>query len=231
MNDTAGKFFGAEDALKLEKAWEEPLHRYSELLASCSVARLTGSRDADEIYELHIRDSLYSVPLLPEEGEVIDVGSGGGLPGVVWAICRPGLSVTLLDSVRKKCAALRDIAAALELKNISTVWGRCEEYALSARERYSFAAARALAHAGVVAEYLAPLVARGGRLIAFKGPKGAAELEEVGEKWNRLGLSQPRVLSYAEGRNYFFVVWEKNSPCPSFYPRKPGLALSKNWWK
>jgi 16S rRNA (guanine527-N7)-methyltransferase len=172
------------------------------------------------------------VPLLPEAGKVVDVGSGGGLPGMVWAICRPDLAVTLLDSSRKKCRALSEIAAALNLQNISVAWERCEEHALSVRESYSLAAARAVAHAGVLAEYLSPLVEKGGCLFAFKGPKGVEELAEVGGAWNRLGLGPPRLHPYGpQDRNYFFVIWKKNAPCPSAYPRKPGLALLKNWWR
>jgi 16S rRNA (guanine527-N7)-methyltransferase len=177
------------------------------------------------------------VPLLPALGSVIDVGSGGGLPGLVWAICRPDLSVTLLDSARKKCRALEEFRDALGLVNVSVVWARCEEYALTARESHALAAARALAHAGVLAEYLSPLTALGGRLLAFKGPKGSAELAQVGNQWGKLGLSRPHILSYdplaedaPESRDYSFVVWEKNAPCPSLYPRKSGAALSKNWW-
>ncbi|MDR1978095.1 MAG: 16S rRNA (guanine(527)-N(7))-methyltransferase RsmG [Synergistaceae bacterium] len=217
----------------MESLWEGSLRRYSELLASYTAARLTGSRKAEELYDLHVRDSLYSAPLLPEMGEVIDVGSGGGLPGIVWAICRPDLGVTLLDSSRKKCRALLEIAAALDLKNVSVVWERCEEHALTARERYSLASARAVAHAGVLAEYLSPLVQRGGRLFAFKGPKGVDELAEVeNAQWGKLGLTPPQFLPYGpEDRSYFFALWSKKAPCPSAYPRKPGLALSKNWWR
>jgi 16S rRNA (guanine527-N7)-methyltransferase len=163
---------------------------------------------------------------------------------MVWAICRPDLSVTLLDSVRKKCRAMEDMAAELGLANVTVVWGRCEEHAAlsRARENYAFAAARALAHAGVLAEYLSPLVSRGGRLIAFKGPKGEEELREVGDRrWAALGLSRPRLIPYdpAAGRrpgsdeaprSYFFAAWEKNAPCPPVYPRRPGLAGTKHWW-
>jgi 16S rRNA (guanine527-N7)-methyltransferase len=220
------------DVKSLEFSWGEPLRRYTELLASYSAARLTGCREAEELYDLHVKDSLHSVPLLPEVGKVIDVGSGGGLPGMVWAICRPDLAVTLLDSSRKKCRALSDMAAALNLQNVSVMWQRCENHALSARELYSLASARAVARAGVLAEYLSPLVRKGGRLIVFKGPKGTDELAQVGDKWNTLGLSSPQLLPYgSQDRNYFFVLWEKNTSCPPDYPRKPGLALSKNWWK
>ncbi len=207
------------------------MRRYAELLASCVTVRLTGSRDAQNLYDMHVMDSLYSVPLLPSAGLVIDVGSGGGLPGIVWAICRPDLRVTLLDSSQKKCRAAEGIADALGLCNVAVTWGRCEEHALSMRERYAFASARALAHVGVLVEYLSPLVAVGGRLGAFKGPKGGEELNEVGNKWDKLGLGVPSVLRYgAEERDYSFIIWEKKMPCRLAYPRKPGSALIKGWW-
>jgi len=221
---------------ELEKKWEEPLRRYADMLASYGASRITGSHDAGELYDLHVKDSLHSVTLLPEVGKVIDVGSGGGLPGIVWAICRPDLSVTLLDSVRKKCRAMSEFAAALSLSNVSVVCSRCEEHALRERESYAFASARALAHAGVVAEYLSPLVAFGGRAMAFKGPKGVKELEEIGERlppygWKNIGLSAPVVVPYGDDkRSYFFVIWEKISPTPKTYPRKPGAAQVKYWW-
>jgi 16S rRNA (guanine527-N7)-methyltransferase len=236
------------EANRLERERETPLRRYAEILASFSAARLTGTRGAEALYGLHIRDCLHSVPLLPRTAglKVVDVGSGGGLPGMVWAICRPDLSVTLLDSVGKKCRAMEEMAAELGLANVSIVQSRCEEYAAKgrARESCAFAAARALAHAGVLAEYLSPLVSRGGRLAAFKGPKGEEELREVGNRWAALGLSRPQLIPYnpeavrppdetPEGgapRGYFFAVWEKNEPCPAVYPRRPGLASTKNWW-
>lgn len=220
-----------ETVEELERAWEAPLRRYAEILARSDI-RLTGTRDAEKIYDLHVRDSLRSVPLLPGAGRVIDVGSGGGLPGVVWAVCRPGLSVTLLDSAGKKCRASEAAAGELGLANVSVVWGRCEDYAKDARETFALAGARALAHAGVLAEYLSPLVAPGGRLLAFKGPKGAAELREVGGRWSALGLGAPRALPYGpEDRDCVFVLWDKIAPCSRAYPRKAGTAGVKNWWK
>jgi len=216
---------------ELEQKFSAQLRCYSNLLASYDAVRLTGSRDAGELYDLHVRDSLHSVALLPQAGKIIDVGSGGGLPGMVWAICRPDLYITLLDSARKKCRAMTEIAETLALPNVSVVWARCEEHAVKERESYAFASARALAHAGIVAEYLSPLVMRGGKIAAFKGPKGVKELEEIGDRWKTIGLSRPAVIPYGgEDRNYFFVVWEKIFPTPPAYPRKPGVAAAKNWW-
>jgi 16S rRNA (guanine527-N7)-methyltransferase len=234
--DTLSEKLLSEDTLhaqkmELEKLWGPSLRRCAELVASCVTVRLTGSRDAGEIHDVHVMDCLWSVPLLPASGSVIDVGSGGGFPGMVWAICRPDLSVTLLDSVRKKCRATEEIAAALGLPNVTVIWGRCEEYALRARERYDFASARALGSVGVLTEYLSPLVAVGGRLLAFKGPKGAGELEETGDQWGTLGLSRPAILPYGpKERSYSFIMWEKIAPLRSAYPRRPGMALTKGWW-
>lgn len=172
------------------------------------------------------------MPLLPEEGPVVDVGSGGGLPGIVWAVCRPDLDVFLLDSVGKKCRATQGIIDALGLLNVSVLCGRSEDIAKTRRESFSLACARAVASAGVTAELLSPLVKVGGRLLTFKGPKLAEELEGIKDTaWRRLGLGAPEVRPYGgEGSSRCFVLWEKDASCPRAFPRRPGLAASKEWW-
>lgn len=216
---------------ELETKWDKSLHRYAELLSGYTTARLTGSRDAKELYDLHIKDCLYSVLLLPEKGDIIDVGSGGGLPGLVWAICRPDLSVTLLDSAGKKCKALETMAWELELKNVKVVWGRCEDHALEKREHYAFSSARAVAHTGILVEYLSPLTALGGSVAAFKGPKAQSEISEIKGHWDRLGLENPSLIPYGPAeRSYYFIIWKKKELCSRSYPRKAGTALMKEWW-
>lgn len=215
----------------MELQWRGPLTRYAELLSGCLSARLTGTRGTEELYDLHIRDCLESVPLLPASGPVIDVGSGGGLPGVVWAVCRPDLMVVLLDSVAKKCRAVEEIVRALGLRNVELLCERSEDTARTRRETFSLAAARAVARAGVAAEYLSPLVAVGGRLLTFKGPKVGEELGEVRGRWRRLGLAEPVVRPYGpEESSRCFVTWEKAAPCPGEYPRRAGTASMKGWW-
>lgn len=211
------------------EAQEEALRRYAGLLASCVSVRLTGTRDEEELYERHVKDCLESVPLLPRAGRAVDVGSGGGLPGIVWAICRPDLEVTLVDSVGKKCRAAGDIAAALGLDNVRVVQGRSEDLARSERESFDLACARAVASAPVTAELLAPLVRVGGRLLTFKGPKVTEELSEVQpSRWRRLGLRAPAALPYAG--SLCLLTWEKTTPCPKTYPRRPGAAGTRGWW-
>lgn len=216
---------------ELERRWRGPLTRYAELLSGCLSARLTGTRGTEELYDLHVRDCLESVPLLPASGPVVDVGSGGGLPGVVWAVCRPDLKVLLLDSVAKKCRAVEAIVRALGLENVELLCERSEDTARARREAFSLAAARAVARAAVAAEYLAPLVAVGGRLLTFKGPKVGEELGEVRGRWRRLGLADPVVRPYGpEGSSRCLVTWEKVAPCPREYPRRAGAASMKGWW-
>ena len=208
------------------------LYKYAELLASCTRARLTGTRGADDIYSLQVEDCLPSLEFLPPSGNVIDVGSGGGLPGIVWAVYRPDLNVTLLDSVNKKCIAVREIIDALEIPNVEVICARSEDYAKSHRESFDIAGARALSSAGVTAELLSPLVKTGGRVLTFKGEKVHDELSEVAGKWGILGLSEPSLKYYGgEGSSRCIVTWEKIKKCPAMFPRRTGLAGTKFFWE
>ena len=209
---------------------ESILYRYAELLSECRTARLTGTRGADDIYNLQILDCVPSLEFLPESGSVIDVGSGGGLPGVVWAVYRPDLNITLLDSIMKKCEAVKTIIDELKIQNVKVICGRSEEFALSHREEFDFACARAVSSAGIVAELLSPLVKAGGRIITFKGEKVHEEISEVNDMWLRLGLSKPSLKFYG-GESKCIVSWEKIKKCPAIYPRRTGLASTKKFWE
>ncbi|MBQ7733055.1 MAG: 16S rRNA (guanine(527)-N(7))-methyltransferase RsmG [Synergistaceae bacterium] len=210
------------------------LYKYAQLLSDCKRARLTGTRGADEIYNLQILDCLDSLKYLPDTGQIIDVGTGGGLPGIVWAVYRPDLSVVLLDSINKKCEAVQDIVNALELHNVKIICSRSEDFARDNREVFSLAGAKALASAGVTAELLSPLVKVGGKLITFKGERVHDELSEVNNKWPRLGLSKPEISYYAQDEgnsSKCLVIWEKVKSCPKEFPRRTGLAGTKKFWE
>lgn len=208
------------------------LEKYVELLIQANeLARLTGPSDAETLWNVHITDSAYAIPLLPERGRVIDVGTGGGLPGLVWAICRPELQVTLLDSISRKCAQVQRIAELLGLGNAVVVCSRSEDYAKAHLEKFDAAAARAVCAAGILAEYLAPFVKTGGEVIAFKGPKAQEELETVGNKWSMLGLSSPHLVPYEiEDMKRYFIIWKKTGQVPKGIPRRPGMAEKFPWY-
>ena len=83
----------------------------------------------------------------------------------------------------------------------------------------------------MLAEYLTPFVKRGGRLLAFKGPKAAEELAPAAGKWKSLGLSEPRLVSYAlEDMERCVAVWDKVAPTPKGIPRRPGMAEKFPWY-
>lgn len=211
---------------------EERLRRYVSLLSKANeTARLTGPSDEETLWNAHVLDCAAALRILPTEGRIIDVGTGGGLPGIVWAVCRPGLSVTLLDSITRKCALVEKITAAMGLKNVAVVCARSEDYAKEHREKFHVAAARAVCASGILAEYLAPFVRIKGKAIAFKGPKAVEELEAVGNKWKALGFSAPKLTPYALGdMKRYFLIWEKTSQTPKGIPRRPGMAEKFPWY-
>jgi 16S rRNA (guanine527-N7)-methyltransferase len=209
------------------------LDAYAQALASLNrSARLTGPRNPDAIWKEHILDCAFSLPFAPEIGRAVDVGSGGGLPGIVWAVCRPHLTVVLVESVRKKCSALKEITSLLGLENVIVECTRSEQLAAVSRESFTIAVSRAVGHLGVVAEYLSPLVAPGGRLLCFKGPKVRDEIGEIGAQWGLLGLKEPVLRPYSHGgKDLYLALWKKSGHCPDRFPRRPGRAQKQPWWR
>lgn len=223
----------SEETNKALTEHEEKLRLYVGLLIKANeAARLTGPSDAATLWNDHIIDCASAAFLLPRGGRVIDVGTGGGLPGLVWAILRPDLEFTLLDSVAKKMAQVEKISILLGLKNVKTICARSEDYAKEHGERFAVVTARAVTAAGVLAELLAPFAKTGGRLIAFKGPKVTEELEIVGNRWSELGLSSPKLMPYSyDDKKRFLLIWEKVARVPKGIPRRTGMAEKFPWYE
>lgn len=218
----------------LDEKQEALLRRYVSLLVEAnSRARLIGPSDPEVIWSEHILDCLATIDILPsQKGTVLDLGSGGGLPGMIWAVCRPELQIVLCDSIRKKAELLRSMAASLGLENVRVEAIRSEELASRERETFLLVGARALSHLGTVAELCAPLVRKGGVILAMKGPGVEAELAEIRNPWTFLGLSSPEMTSYElNGKSRYLVLLHKNAACPSAIPRRPGMAEKHPWWR
>ena len=153
----------------------ERLARYvSLLLAENRRVNLTSVDNQQDVWVAHVCDSLVLLPLIKAAGaqSLLDLGTGGGLPGLPLACVCGGLQVTLLEATRKKLAAVERIAGALRLENVRFAWGRAETLAHDAayRERFDAVTSRAVAELRVLVEYASGFVRVGGQCWFFKTP-------------------------------------------------------------
>jgi len=224
------------DSLSSEK--QRQLREYiEELLEWNQKVNITAIRNREEAMRRHVEDSLSLLPVLHLEGvetlRVIDVGSGGGLPGVILAIARPEWEVTLLDSLRKRCDFVSSAVQRLGLSNVTVVCARAEDVGRDEahREAYDVAVARAVAEMRLLNELCLPLVRIGGLLVAAKGPDPSEELQAAGRSLSELRGELKGVFpveSYGQdGQQFTAVVVEKAAPCPPKYPRRPGMPKKR----
>jgi 16S rRNA (guanine527-N7)-methyltransferase len=191
---------------------------------------LTRVTEPSEFARLHLLDSVAALQLLDASGArtALDLGSGGGLPGIPLALARPDVRWTLVDSVRKKADILRGFASDLGLRSVTVVAERAEVLGQSPdhRERYGFVAARACAPLPVLVELALPLTATGGSLIAWKGPLSDDD-DEL--RRGRMAAAQlgggPIVVQTAGAEalgGHTLVIIGKERPTPPRVPRRPG---------
>jgi 16S rRNA (guanine527-N7)-methyltransferase len=175
---------------------------------------LTSIHDSAEAWRVHVDESLAAVDVVRRfQGPVVDVGSGGGAPGIPLAIALPDREVTLLEANRRKCAFLGEVAG--EFPNVSVVQGRAEE---QEPDRFGVAVAKALAAPPVAAEWCLPLVAPGGGVVLYVGP--SADAETVSRVSVRVGGGPAEQLPG-------LLVLEKLEPTPAGFPRRPGVAKKR----
>ena len=172
-------------------------------------------------------------PVDPEGpgNSVIDVGSGGGLPGIPLAIARPDLPFTLLEATGKKARFLEETASTLGLANVSVLNARAETAGRDPkhREHYGLAISRTVGPMPVILKLTLPLVAVGGRSLCMKGPR-AEQLRDSGEALHRLGAGEVAVFdAYPEdfGNELVMVSVVKQGPTPKKYPRSPGTPKAE----
>ena len=215
-----------------KKEIADKLRQYAELLSRANErARLTGPSDPGVLYEDFILDALYGLAFLGDGEIFVDVGTGGGLPGIAWGICRPDAKGFLLDSIGKKIALVSEMIDELDCGNLTAVNARSEDFTAEHREAFDVATARAVAAAPLLAEYLTPLVRIGGKIVAFKGENVRDELNLPEKAWQKLGLSPPRLEAYEiSGKQRYLVLWEKIKTCGKKYPRRPGMADKIPWY-
>ncbi len=201
------------------------LGRFLALLLDANTRfNLTAITDPAEAWMKHAFDSLTLIPLLEaaEARDVIDVGSGGGLPGIPLAIACPGIKFTLLDATAKKAAFLREVVEALALPNVDVIAERAETIGRDRerhREQYDAVIARAVGKLRVLLELTMPLARVGGLVITIKGASASQEVEEAADALQAL---HGEVVHTTRTPTGTILVVEKLRPTGQLYPRLPG---------
>jgi 16S rRNA (guanine527-N7)-methyltransferase len=203
------------------------------LLEANARINLTRIVEPLDVARLHLLDALCALPVLDSLGpsRAVDLGSGGGVPGIVLALARPDVAWTLVDSVRRKADAMRGFVDALGLGNVTVVAERAEILGRDPdhRERYGVVTARACAALPVLAELALPLVRQGGALLGWKGSLSAEELRAGEAAATSLGGGTPevRATGLAALGDHRFVLVRKTGPTPDRYPRRAGEAARR----
>jgi 16S rRNA (guanine527-N7)-methyltransferase len=172
---------------------------------------LTALRDSEEARRFLLDDALRAVELVRRfEGPIVDVGSGGGTPGIPLAAALPEREVTLLEASERKAAFLERVAS--EFPNVRVVRGRAEEQEI---DRFGVALAKALAEPPVAAEWCLPLVAPGGAALLWVGPTADPE---------RVAAVAERLAAELDDSPAGLLVLRKLGPTPPGFPRRVGVA-------
>lgn len=190
---------------------------------------LTAIKEPHDVQIKHFLDSLTVLKSLPVGPlRLIDVGTGAGFPGLPLKIVRPDLKLTLVEATGKKVRFCQHVAEKLGLEGVRVVHARAEEVGqmVEHRERYDWAVARAVAEMPVLAEYLLPLVVRGGGFVAQKSKDAPAEVQAAEGALRKLGGTLERLIEVelpgvVDPR--YLVLVRKTAATPRDYPRRPGL--------
>ncbi|HEV2127716.1 MAG TPA: 16S rRNA (guanine(527)-N(7))-methyltransferase RsmG [Thermomicrobiales bacterium] len=211
----------------------EQLVRYRDLLLEHNRRiNLTAIRDPEGIDRRLIEESLRLLPIIDDLSasgdEVVDIGTGGGVPGMPLAIARPELRWTLIDATAKKVAFLQDVVSTLSLPNVVLYHGRIEELAHEShlRGRYRVLTARAVASLPALLELGLPMVRVGGALLLPKGLDIDEELAQAAIASRELGgriVSHDLLPDAGTGVDTRLMIAEKLGETPAAYPRRAGI--------
>ena len=191
----------------------------------------TTVQDPQRIYNDHLADSLVALelPSVRAAVTIADLGAGAGLPGLCLAIARPGARVWLLESNARKCRFIERAIERTGAENARVVNERAESW-IDGLERCELVTVRALAAMPVVAEYAAPLLVMGGRLVAWRGRRDSEDEAAGRRAGDELGLQMEEpvpVSPYRAAIHRHLQPMVKVGPTPSRFPRRPGMARKR----
>lgn len=172
--------------------------QYAALLANEGVVRgLIGPREVPRLWDRHLLNCAVLCELVPEGAEVCDIGSGAGLPGLVVAIARPDLRVTLVEPLLRRTTFLGEAVERLGLDRVEVVRGRAND--LHGTRRFDVVTSRAVAPLERLLRWSMPLVAPHGALVAMKGSSAPEEIDAASGVLRSLGCGVPEVLPLGDG--------------------------------
>ena len=210
---------------------------YLELLTEFNrKINLVSSTEPETVVSKHFQDSLAISKLsqidLNRDLKVIDIGTGGGFPGMPIIIEYPNIKLCAVDSVRKKLEFIKALSERLGVTDrVEIAAARAEELAKhpEKREKFDIALTRAVAKMNVICEYCLPFVKVGGYFIAYKAKNAGKEAREASKAIKILGGEVISIVSYtlSRGEERNLVLIRKVSPTPENYPRKPGVPAKK----
>lgn len=221
--------------LDLTEGQLNEFYQYKNLLQEWNkVMDITTVIEDEEVDIRHFLDSLSVIDtgLFNGEKSLIDIGTGGGFPGIPLKIYNPKLKLTLLDSLQKRIRFLDTVIREMNLNEIKAIHGRAEELGRNNdfREKYDLATSRAVARLNTLVEYTLPFIKVGGHFIAMKGPDCEEEINEAKGAINTLGCrikDVKEVKVYGSEFKNTIIVIEKMRNTPKKYPRGGGAPRKK----
>ncbi len=219
--------------IELSKKQIEQFYTYMNLLLEWNEKiNLTAITEPEEVILKHFVDSLTISAYIKKGSKLVDMGTGAGFPGIPLKILRDDIEITLVDSLNKRINFLNEVIKELELREISTVHARAEEFGQNKkyREKFDIATSRAVANLSTLSEYLVPLVKLEGKIICMKGSEVKEEVENAKNAIKILGGKMEKEESFNlpnsdMKRNLVIIKKIKNTPAK--YPRKPGTPAKE----
>ncbi len=223
--------FLEKEGVRINEAKYNKMNQFVELLMEKNkYLNLTRITSEEDVWVKHIFDSLIPTRFLKlkKDMKIMDLGTGGGIPGIPMAILYPSIDFVLVDSVNKKVEAIREFVKELKLRNVKVICARAEDLGRNPehRDQYDIVLSRALAALPILIEYCVPLIHLYGFVSAYKGPDYIDELSRSRNAIVKLHAERPKISHYklpGGMGNRSFIQITKKRVTPDVYPRRVGV--------